>query len=114
MTKPPIITTNKPLPFDALSPLEFERMCLWLVEREGYLRPQHLGEAGSEQGRDVVAYKPTDAGEELWYFQCKRYKRIGASTLREEVDKYPSPHDSPAGRLQHGDKPSGYLCSALC
>jgi len=63
-------------------------MCLWLVKREGYLRPQHLGEAGSEQGRDIVAYKPTDAGEELWYFQCKRHKRIRASTLKEEVEKY--------------------------
>ena len=87
MSKPPIYSTNKPLPFNDLSPLEFERMCLWLVEREGYLRPQHLGEGGSEQGRDVVAYKPTDAGDELWYFQCKRVKKIGASGLRKEVDK---------------------------
>ncbi len=90
MTKPLITSTNKPLPFRDLSPLEFERLCLWLVEREGYLRPQHLGEAGSEQGRDVVAHKSTDAGEELWYFQCKRYKRIGATTLKNEVDKYNS------------------------
>ncbi len=88
MTKPPVISTNKPLPFGDLSPLEFERMSLWLAEREGYLRPQHLGEAGSEQGRDIVAYKPTDAGEELWYFQCKRYRRINAATLKKEVDKY--------------------------
>jgi hypothetical protein len=82
------MSTNRPLPFHDLSPLEFERLCLWLVEREGYQRPQQLGEAGSEQGRDVVAYKATDAGEELWYFQCKRYKRIYASTLKKEVDKY--------------------------
>jgi len=90
VTRSPITSTNKPLHFGDLSPLEFERMCLWLVEREGYLRPQHLGEAGSEQGRDVVAHKLTDAGEELWYFQCKRYKRIGAATLKNEVDKYNS------------------------
>jgi len=82
------MTANKPLPFGDLSPLEFERMCLWLVQREGYLRPQHPGEAGGEQGRDVIAYKPTDAGEELWYFQCKRYKRINAKTLKKEVDQY--------------------------
>jgi len=84
----PLITTTKPLPFHTLSPLEFERMCLWLIERKGYLRPEHLGEGGSEQGRDIIAYKPTDAGEELWYFQCKRYQKIGASTLKVEVDKY--------------------------
>ena len=88
MKKPPARSTTKPLPFGDLSPLEFERMCLWLVQREGYLRPQHLGEAGGEQGRDVIAYKPTDAGEDLWYFQCKRYGRINAKTLKKEVDKY--------------------------
>jgi hypothetical protein len=88
MSKPPIYSTNKPLPFDDLSPLEFERMCLWLVEREGYLRPQHPGEGGSEQGRDVVAYKSTDAGDELLDFQCKRHKRISSPTLKKEVDKY--------------------------
>lgn len=88
MNKPTIITTTKPLPFDALEPLEFERMCLWLVEREGYLRPQHLGEAGGEQGRDITAYKATSAGEDLWYFQCKRCKRVGATALKQEVNKY--------------------------
>src|SRR5436305_1494939 len=88
MSKPSLITTRKPLPFSELSPLEFERMCLWLVERQGYSRPQHLGEAGSEQGRDIVAHKPTAAGEEVWYFQCKRYQRINAATLKSEVDKY--------------------------
>ena len=86
--KPRVVSTKKPLPFGELSPLEFERLCLWLVDREGYERPQHLGEAGSEQGRDVVAHKPMDGGEELWYFQCKRYKRIDAPTLKREVDKY--------------------------
>jgi hypothetical protein len=88
VTKPPVMSTRKPLHFDDLSPLEFERMCLWLVERKGYLRPQHLGEAGSEQGRDIVAYRPTDAGEELWYLQCKRHKHIDAPTLKREIDTY--------------------------
>jgi restriction endonuclease Mrr len=81
MNKPTITKTNHPLPFAELSPLQFERLCLWLVDRQGYLRPQHLGEAGNEQGRDIIAYKATDAGEQLWYFQCKRYKSIGAKTF---------------------------------
>lgn len=54
MTKPNLTVTRKPLPFSELSPLEFERVCLWLIERQGYLRTQHLGEAGSEQGRDIA------------------------------------------------------------
>ena len=36
MTKPRIVSTNKPLPFGELSPLEFRRMCLWLIERDGF------------------------------------------------------------------------------
>src|SRR5262245_34425029 len=88
MSKPLITKTSHLLPFLELSPAQFERLCLWLVEREGYLRPQHYGEAGSEQGRDVIAYRSTDAGEQLWYFQCKRYKSISAKTLTKEVEKY--------------------------
>ena len=83
-----VITTIKTLPFHLLFPEEFERMTLWLINKRGYLRPQHLGEGGHEQGRDIVAYKSTESGEELWYFQCKRYQKIGASTLKAEIDKY--------------------------
>ena len=88
MTKPDVTKTNHPLPLGLLSPEQFETLCLWLVEREGYLRPEHLGAAGSEQGRDVIAYRATDSGEQLWYFQCKRYLTISAATLIEEVKKY--------------------------
>ena len=68
VNKPKIITTVKPLPFDALSPSDFERMYLWLVEREGFLRPQHLGETGSEQGRDIVAYRASNGGRRTLVF----------------------------------------------
>ena len=36
----------------------------------------------------MVAYKPSPQGEELWYFQCKRYRSISAKLLKDEVDKY--------------------------
>ena len=57
MTQPTITRTTHTLPFDKLSPREFERLCLWLVEREepalslskGCERAEHLGAAGSEQ-----------------------------------------------------------------
>jgi hypothetical protein len=89
MTKKPDVTrTNHLLPFGELSPAQFERLCLWLVQAEGYVRAQHLGEAGNDQGRDVIAYRQTASGEELWYFQCKRYQTISAATLLEEVEKY--------------------------
>jgi hypothetical protein len=101
-SQPPITRTTHTLPFDKLSPRDFERLCLWLVEREGYTHAEHLGLAGSEQGRDVIAYKPTSQGEELWYFQCKRYRSIRAKTLKDEVNKYlklaqKKPHLKPFG-----------------
>lgn len=88
MTKPSIIATRKPLPFSELSPLEFERMCLWLVQRLGYLRPEHLGEGGSDRGRDIVASKPTSGRDETWWFQCKRSQRVNITTLKVELDKH--------------------------
>jgi hypothetical protein len=44
----PITRTTHTLLFDELSRRDFERLCLWLVEREGYERAEHLGTAGSE------------------------------------------------------------------
>jgi HJR/Mrr/RecB family endonuclease len=67
-SKPSITGTAHTLPFGKLSPRDFERLCLWLVEREGFDRAEHLGAAGKEQGRDVVAWRE----DQLWAFQCKR------------------------------------------
>jgi hypothetical protein len=85
--KPTVTGTTHTLPFKILDPRAFERMCMWVIEREGYERAEHLGLAGSEQGRDVIACKSTSRGEELWYFQCKRYISIGTSTLRRKGGK---------------------------
>ena len=43
-SQPPITRTTHTLPFDKLSPRDFERLCLWLVKREGYLRYRELTE----------------------------------------------------------------------
>lgn len=40
-SKPHITSTTHTLPFDKLSPREFERLCLWLVEREGFERAEN-------------------------------------------------------------------------
>jgi hypothetical protein len=56
LTKPSITGTTHTLPFNKLSPLDFERLCLWLARREGYEHAEHLGDAGSEQGRDITAW----------------------------------------------------------
>jgi len=82
-SQPSITGTTHTLPFDKLSPREFERLCLWLVEREGYERAEHLGAAGSEQGRDIVAWREG----KLWAFQCKRVQRFGPKDALAEVEK---------------------------
>lgn len=88
MSKPNVTKTNHVLPYGELSPAQFERLCLWLVEYEKWQDAEHYGEAGNEQGRDVIAYRATTSGEpQLWYFQCKRYKDIGAAELKKEITK---------------------------
>ncbi|MDX1996785.1 MAG: restriction endonuclease [Thermoanaerobaculia bacterium] len=71
------------LPFEALSPQKFEEMCLWLVLREGYENAEYLGEAGGEQGRDVVAWR----GGRRVVFQCKRVQSFTLATAKLEIDK---------------------------
>ena len=41
-SQPPITRTTHTLPFDKLSPHDFERLCLRPVEREGYLTCHEL------------------------------------------------------------------------
>jgi tetratricopeptide (TPR) repeat protein len=83
MSKPVLTGTAHPLPFERLSPLDFERLCLWLVTHEGFERAEHLGEAGNEQGRDVVAWKDG----RRFAFQCKRVQAFTASHARKEIEK---------------------------
>ena len=84
-SKPEISGTTHILPFDKLSPDDFERMCVWLVRREGFLSVEHLGAAGSEQGRDIVAKQ----GGKKWAFQCKRVQRFSYADAKKEIDKLP-------------------------
>lgn len=82
-SKPSVTGGSHTLPFEKLAPLDFERLCLWLVTREGYERAEHLGEAGSEGGRDVLAWRD---GRRV-VFQCKRVKAFTAAHARAEIEK---------------------------
>ena len=97
-----ITGTTHTLPFDRLSPRDFERLCLWLVEREGYERAEHLGAAGSEQGRDIVAWR--DGA--LWAFQCKRVRRFGPKDALAEVEKVLA--------LPEDQRPAEYVFIVTC
>ena len=112
--RPQATGSGHTLPFDKLSPRDFERLCLWLVEREGYERAEHLGGAGSEQGRDVIAWRDG----KLWAFQCKRVNspvagvpELRPGTLSAELDSEngaftpPSGGDAPAPLHPQGQTP---------
>ena len=102
MTKPVITRTTHALPFNRLSPRDFERLCLWLVEREGYEHTEHLGAAGSEQGRDIIAWQDG----RLWAFQCKRVQTFGPSNAIREAEKVLS--------LPEGQRPEGMIFLVTC
>lgn len=69
--------------FSSLSPGDFERLCFWLITREGFEQVEHLGASGNEQGRDIVAQKDG----QRWAFQCKRVQRFGPKDAEAEIDK---------------------------
>ena len=101
-SQPPITGTTHPLPFDKLSPRDFERLCLWLVQREGYERAEHLGAAGSEQGRDIIAWREGV----LWAFQCKRVRSFGPKDALAEVEKVLA--------LPEAERPAGLVFIVTC
>ncbi|MBK8099824.1 MAG: restriction endonuclease [Planctomycetes bacterium] len=81
--KPQETSTAHLLPFEKLSPADFERLCLALVQREGYPDAEHFGEAGADGGRDIVARRAA----ELVVFQCKRVKNFGPRDAELEINK---------------------------
>jgi len=83
MSKPAITGTNHILPFDKLAFSDFERLCLWLVRREGYPEAQHVGVVGNDHGRDILGEKDG----KKWAFQCKRAKAFSLSHAEEEIEK---------------------------
>ncbi len=82
-----ITATRHVLPFANLSDKQFESLCFWIVSKSGeFDSVQHYGMSGDRQ-RDVVGYKHSTGGQrEFWYFQCKRYKKIGAASFKKELD----------------------------
>ena len=81
--RPTITKTTHPLPFERLSPADFERLCLWLVRREGYENALHFGAKGSDHGRDVIAYRN---GKRV-AFQCKLVGRFVPAEAEKELAK---------------------------
>jgi hypothetical protein len=81
--KPEIKGGSQLLPFDKLSPGEFERMCFWLIKREGFQSVGLTGASGRKNGRDITAEKD----DRTWAFQCKRVKRFGPYDADQDLNR---------------------------
>jgi hypothetical protein len=80
----PILTATKHiLPFQRLSADDFVRLTFWILQRSGNYKKVEPYEGMGDKQRDVVAY--TSSGDKH-YYQCKRYARITASTIKHELD----------------------------
>jgi hypothetical protein len=80
--------TRRSYPLRGLSPDDFERLIYQLASRCGEFEGVHWyrGARAAGEGRDVVAVKPTRAGRERWYIQCKRHGRVTRDGVRHELD----------------------------
>lgn len=76
--------TDQVLPFNNLSPNDFERLCLRLIQLEGYSRSELIR---NDSLAGIAAYKTTGNAPELWYFSCKQQVNIDARTFQREVVK---------------------------
>lgn len=83
---PPVAYANA-LPFDVVSPEDFERVCLTIIETIDAVREARLyGVRGqTDFGIDLVAWDD-DGGVVL--YQVKRYQRFTAEDLRAAVEAY--------------------------
>lgn len=81
--RPPVTQMTHTLPFEKLGAFDFERLCFWLVREEGYQRVEALGQAGGEQGRDIIGWKDGRCVA----FQCKRVRRFGPQAAKAEIRK---------------------------
>lgn len=84
---PPADTTISELPIDQLSWVDFERLCLRLVEESHSIENCEIyGVSGSKQdGIDIFALKDSKNYDS---FQCKRYQTISARKLDEIINEF--------------------------
>ena len=82
----PPVPGQPDLPFNALSPGQFERLCKRLIEQDAEVEHCYLyGKPGGKQfGIDIVARRAD--GQRLAY-QCKRYESYTLGDLRKALEK---------------------------
>lgn len=86
---PPVLSHLQDLPFNALSWELFEALCAALVQIQPITISCNLfGVQGDEQqGIDIIAKQRGKEGDEIWVYQCKRYKEFTPGKLKEALDR---------------------------
>jgi len=82
----PSKTTNK-IHFEDLDPRRFEDLCLNIIYRlKNWENIKHFGATGKDDGIDIYASEIIDDNKIIWTIQCKRYKTINKSQLKDIIE----------------------------
>lgn len=78
------------LHFEDLDPIRFEELTMSMIYRmKRWLSLDHFGKQGSDRGVDIRAIEELENGKKkVYYFQCKRYKKMTKSIIHGIIDKY--------------------------
>jgi len=91
MKPSPTKTTNR-IHFSDLDPIRFEDLCLNIIQRQKeWIDLRHYGRQGKDNGIDILG---VDENSENWYFQCKRYIKIGLNDVISVVNKIKDSKDT--------------------
>lgn len=82
------------LHFTDLDPIRFEMLCMDIIYRmRRWERIDHFGSTGSDDGVDIQGIEILENGKKVTHhFQCKRYEKMSASTLRSIINDYIKEH----------------------
>lgn len=85
-----ITKTIGQLHFEDLDPIRFEELTMSMIYRmKRWLSLDHFGKQGSDKGVDIRAIEELENGKKkIYYFQCKRYKKITKSIIHSIIDQY--------------------------
>lgn len=85
-----VTRTINQLHFEDLDPIRFEELILSMIYRmKKWNKLDHFGKKGADSGIDIRAIELLENGiSNTYYFQCKRYKKINKTIIKNIVDDY--------------------------
>lgn len=104
----------KNLNLNDLTPSDFERLCLRLVEREAtvYTAGIYGGSGTKQYGIDIWAITDGDQEDKYHVYQCKRYVRYTPTLMNAAVQEFLNP--KPSKKKKRPDWFNRAKCLTLC